>query len=171
MDPWDMLEGGQEVGRLDVEKNWNEVAWDDVNDIELPIEMVRAARREEMEHMRGKIFTVVKKAEAWARTGKAPTSTKWVDTDKTHGTGESMVRSRWVASGFKDPRERDRADLFSATPPLELLRLMLSRQATVRVDGRERKSMYLDIKKAHLTPKCEQDVYVELPQEAGGQVG
>ena len=27
--------------------------------------------------------------------------------------------------------------------------------------------MYLDIKKAHLTPKCEQEVYVELPEEAG----
>lgn len=33
-----------------------EVAWCDVTDIELPFEMVRKARREEMEHMKGKIF-------------------------------------------------------------------------------------------------------------------
>ena len=26
--------------------------------------------------------------------------------------------------------------------------------------------MYLDVKKAHLAPKCEQEVYVELPTEA-----
>ena len=69
--------------------------------------MVRKARREEMEHMKGKIFKVVKKEEAWRVTGKAPMSTKWVDTDKTHGTAEPTVRSRWVARDFKDPKEKD----------------------------------------------------------------
>ena len=48
-------------------------------------------------------------------------------------------------------------DFFSATPPLELMRYMLSRQATIRDDGQERKTMYLDVKKAHLIPKCDQD--------------
>ena len=33
-------------------------------------------------------------------------------------------------------------------------------------DGRERKSMYLDIKTAYVIPVCEQVVYVELPAEA-----
>jgi hypothetical protein len=143
-----------------------EFAWDDVNDIRLPLELVRKARAEEMSHMKGKIFKVVKKAEAWARTGRAPISTKWVDTDKTHGTGEPVVRSRWVARDFKDPCDKDREDLFSATPPLEMLRLVLSRQATIRPDGLARKTMYLDIKKAHLAPLCQQDVYVDLPEEA-----
>ena len=77
-----------------------------------------------------------------------------------------MVRSRWVARDFKGPNEKDREDLFSATPPIELMRFMLSRQATRRNDGRERKTMYLDVKKAHLAPLCEQDVYVDLPAEA-----
>ena len=62
--------------------------------------------------------------------------------------------------------EKDREDLFSATPPLEMMRFIMSRQANHRKDGRERKSMYLDIKKAHAIPLCEQDVYVELPGEA-----
>ena len=116
--------------------------------------------------MKGKIFKVVKKSEAWRITGKAPISTKWVDTDKTHGIGVPVIRSRWVARDFKDPKEKDREDLFSATPPLEMMRFIMSRQATHRKDGRERKSMYLDIKKAHVIPLCEQDVYVELPGEA-----
>ena len=82
-------------------------------------------------------------------TGKAPISTRWVDTDKTHGIGEPMVRSRWVARDFKDAHDKGREDLLSATPPLELIRLVLSRQATRRKDGKERKTMYLDVKKAH----------------------
>ena len=142
-------------------------AWDDVNDIPLPLEKVIEARREEIGFMKGKTFEVVKKEEAYRVTGKAPIGTRWVDTDKSHGVGDLKVRSRWVARDFKDRKERDRADLFSATPPLELIRYMLSRQATRRDDGRERKSIYIDVKKAHLMPKCEQDVYVELPEEAG----
>jgi hypothetical protein len=83
-----------------------EYAWDDVNDMALPIDMVKKARREEMVHMKGNIYKVVKKSEAWEVTGKAPISTKWVDTDKTHGTGEPMVRSRWVARDFKNRTRR-----------------------------------------------------------------
>ena len=95
-----------------------EFAWDDVNNSALPLELVKNARQEDMRHMKGKIFKVVKKEEAWKVTGKAPISTKWVDTDKTHGTGTPMVRSRWVARDFKDPKEKECEDLFSATPPI-----------------------------------------------------
>jgi hypothetical protein len=144
-----------------------EYAWDDVNGGELPLDKVRAARQEEMNHMKGHTFVVVKKAEAYRVTGRGPISTKWVDTDKSHGEGEMLVRSRFVARDFKGKGEKDREDLFSATPPLELIRYALSRQATKRPDGRERKSMYIDIKKAHLIPKCKADVYIELPPEAG----
>ena len=118
-----------------------------MNDIALPIDLVRKAREEEMGHMKDKIFKVVQRSEAWRVTGKAPISTKWVDTDKTHGTGEPMVRSRWVARDFKGPNEKDREDLFGATPPIELMRFMLSRQATRRKDGQVRKTMYLDVKR------------------------
>ncbi len=169
VDPDMKLKGDPEEDEADDIKDGieEEFAWDDVNNFPLPLNEVRQARKEEMGHMKGKIFKVVKKEEAWQVTGKAPISTKWVDTDKNHGTCDKpMVRSRWVARDFKNPNDKDREDLFSATPPIEMMRLMISRQATRRQDGRERKTMYLDIKKAHLTPKCEQDVYVELPEEA-----
>ena len=71
-----------------------------------------------------------------------------------------------MARDFKNPNEKDREDLFSATPPVELMRFMLSRQTTRREDGKERKTIYLDVKKAHLAPLCDQDVYVDLPAEA-----
>ena len=92
-----------------------------------------------------------------------------MDVDKSHGVGEMFIRSRWVARDFKEKGEKDWEDLFSATTPLELMRYMISRQATIRDDGQERKTMYLDVKKAHLIPKCDQDVYVQLPPEAGAQ--
>jgi hypothetical protein len=47
-----------------------------------------------------------------------------------------------------------------------MLTLVLSRQATIRPDGLARKTMYLDIKVAHHAPRCHQNVYVVLPEEA-----
>ena len=146
----------------------NETAWDDVNaNAELPIKEVKDARIEEMGHIKEKVFEIVKRKESYEKTGKAPKSTKWVDTDKSHGQGQVLVRSRWVARDFKTRGERDREYLFCATPPLELLRFMVSKQATASKTGKVRKSMFIDVKKAHLIPKCDQDVYVELPPEAG----
>ena len=69
------------------------------------------------------------------------------------------VRSRLVARDFKGG-DKHRDDLFAATPPLESKRL--------RVNGRlTRKLLFIDAKKAHLNPVCKEDVYVELPDEAG----
>ena len=73
-----------------------------------------------MSYMKGKIFKVVKKSEACGLRDKHQSVQKWVDTDKNHGTGEPMVRSRRVARDFKDPKEKDREDLFRATPPLDV---------------------------------------------------
>ena len=148
---------------------WGEFAIDDITGAQLSLDLVRAARREEMHNMLSRTVKIVKTAEAYEKTVKGPISTKWVDVDKSHGVGEMLVWSRWVARDFKEKGEKDREDLFSATPPLELMRYMLSWQATIRDDGPERKTMYLDVKKAHLIPKCDQDVYVQLPPEAGAQ--
>eukprot|EP00973_Karenia_brevis_P077023 10695622-Karenia_brevis.AAC.1 len=41
----------------------------------------------------------------------------------------------------------------------------MSRAVTERVDGRSRKLMFIDVKKAHLNPVCEEDVYLDLPEE------
>ena len=63
---------------------------------------------------------------------------------------------------------KNREYLFCATPPLELLRFLVSRTATRSrlARGRKRKMLCIDVKKAHLIPKCEEVVYVELPEEA-----
>ena len=94
---------------------------------------------------------------------------RWVDTNK--GSEENIdVRCRLVARDFKG-EDKHRDDLFAETPPLESKRLLLSRAATKRRDGQLRSLMFIDAKKAHLNPMCEEDVYIELPEEVGAPAG
>eukprot|EP00973_Karenia_brevis_P016808 2302418-Karenia_brevis.AAC.1 len=43
--------------------------------------------------------------------------------------------------------------------------MLMSRAITKRSDGKSRKLMFIDGKKAHLNPVCDEDVYLELPEE------
>ena len=75
-----------------------------------------------------------------------------------------IVRSRMVARDFKGG-DKDRDDLFAETPPLEGKRMLFSRAVTRKKGGGSRKLMFIDVRKAHLNPRCEENVYVELPEE------
>ena len=151
-----------------INEEWQE-AWDDVNGGELKIEDVRKGRSEEIGCMKGRrIWSVKDTGECWERTGRKPVSVKWVDTDKG-SAGKVEVRCRLVARDFKVKGEKDREDLFAATPPLEGKRWLFSRAVT---RGRGvRKILLIDARKAHLNPKCTEDVYIELPPEAGEGAG
>ena len=131
--------------------NLRENAWDDLHGTCLPMDQVLAARHEEMSHMKGHTFVIVKRQECFDRTGRAPISTRWSDTDKSYGQWLMRVRSRFVARDFKRTGEKDREDLFCATPPLELLRKIVSLMVTKspRDCGRVRKMLFIDVKKAH----------------------
>ena len=106
--------------------------------------------------------------ECWDKTGKAPVSVRWVDTNKGGDTAaEWEIRCRLVARDVKGG-DKGRDDLFAETPPLQGKRLLLSRCLTRRKDGRRRRKLLLiDARKAHLNYLCEDDVYVELPEECG----
>ena len=96
-------------------------------------------------------------------------SVRWVDTNK--GTPDKPeVRSRLVARDFNAGSDRDREDLFAATPPWELKRLLLSHAADRR-GKKVRKIMLIDVKKAHLYPLCVTDTFIELPEEVGAGPG
>ena len=150
-----------------------ELEWaeDDVNGKELDIELVRKARAEEMQFIKGiPLYEEKDVSESWKVTGAAPISAKWVDTDK--GRGEIIdIRSRWVARDFKVKGDRDREDLFAAMPPLEakkvLFKMAAMRMSRSRWGKKSRKLLFIDVRKAHLNGVCEEDVYVELLLEAG----
>ena len=164
-----MTEDDEDMKDEEYDGKWQECGWDDNSGAILPVELVKAARQEEMEYLKTRgTYQVVDKKECFERTGKRPISTRWVDCDKSHGQKHVVVRSRLVARDFKNKGDRDREDLFCATPPLELLRFLVSRMVTCsgQEDRSARKMMFIDVKTAHLIPRYEEDVYVELPEEA-----
>ena len=56
--------------------------------------------------------------------------------------------------------EKGRDDLFAETPPLEAKSMLISGTATRRKDGRWRKLVFIDAKKAHLNSEFRLGVYV-----------
>jgi len=141
-------------------------------DGELDPEMVKKGRKEEAEYMALKLgmFEFGDYGEAKARGGKEPTTTKWVEGKKAGEDGEEFVRCRLVARDFKPKREGPRDDLFAAMPPLEVKKGLFALVAGERGRRRRRgmdemKLMYIDVKKAHLNAKCDEEEWVELPRE------
>ena len=95
---------------------------------------------------------------------------RWVDTNK--GSEEvPEVRSRLVARDFKGKKGERDDELYAATPPVEAMRMMCSKMVAPRKSRKRRKMLLMDVRKAHLNPKCEEDVYIELPAECGAPPG
>ena len=74
-----------------------------------------------------------------------------------------------VARDFKVKNEKARDDLFASMPPLEAKKMMFRMTAGVRGWRRrnnkeEIKLMFIDVKKAHLNAKCDEEAWVELPE-------
>ena len=90
------------------------------------------ARKMELEYVdKRPVYEEVPTEECLRATGKMPVDTKWVDIDKG-GPGAHFYRSRWVA---KDFRTTTTDEYFSATPPYEAVKLMLSLAASQRRKG------------------------------------
>lgn len=139
-------------------------AFDEYTGDELPPQLVREARAEEVAMMEEwAVWDVVEVAEAHRVTGKPPLKGRWVDTNKGD-RARPDVRSRWCAKELALHRSDQ---FFAATPPLEALRLILSIACTGRQDGSRggRKVLLLDAKKAHLHAMAVRNVYVDLPPE------
>ena len=132
--------------------------------------MVKNGRHEELMYMIDKLqmFEFGDERQAWAQGGKRPTTTKWVEGPKVGEDGKAFARCRLVARDFKPQREGPRDDLFAAMPPLEAKRALFALAAgerrRMRAQGlREEKVLLLGLKKAHLSAKCEEEEWVELP--------
>ena len=83
-------------------------AWDDVHGGELPIEDVKAARKDETNYMTNrKIWSEVPIGESLEKTGKGRVSVSWVDVNNG-GAGAMVVRCRLVA---RDLRAKRRAEM------------------------------------------------------------
>lgn len=139
-------------------------AWDDVTKEALDPDMVREARRVEMEFFdKMQVYTRVSRDDQRRTKGKI-IRVRWID----HNKGDMdnpAYRSRLVGMEFKTGRCDE---LYASTPPLEALRMIVSWAATVDDGTRgaaRRQVMVNDVSRAYFYAKCSRDIYVELPPE------
>ena len=98
-------------------------AWDDVSGKDLKPELVRKARAEEMEYIeKTNLYNKVPRSKA-TKLGQKVIAVRWIVINKGDADNENY-RSRLVAKDFNNSL---RPDLSAATPPLEALKLIVSR--------------------------------------------
>ena len=136
-------EGGQIVQELNSIREGK--YWDDAKGGWVDPILLRKAREEEMQNVKKQaVNEKVPMSQCWKETEKNPIKTVWVDTNK--GTSECPnMRSRWVA---KEHNTGPRPDLFSATSPLEGVKLVISGAASSNQKGTV--LLVIDMRRAHL---------------------
>ena len=112
-----------------------------------------------------RVWGIVPISHCLRRTGRKPLRGGWVDVNKGDSASPE-VRCRYVANEVAYAKN---ALFHSSTPPLEVLRLLISHVASGRSDGRGgRKIMVLDARKAHLHAAAERERYLcSRAQHAG----
>ena len=133
--------------------------YDDVNGgLELDKDKVIEARKLEMQFfMKMGVYSKVDRSEV-AKAGGKVISTKWIDTDK----GGGRYRSRLVGRELKFDK---RQDLFSPTPPLETLKLLIAKCAKGQRGPTPLRIGAFDVSRAYFYAPCRRPLYIEIPDE------
>ena len=128
-------------------------------------EKVREARMEEVGYMKTKLlWDEVSRSDA---SGHRIVSGKWVDTNR--GTeNKPEIRCRLVARDFR--RQGQGGSLCGCTT-VGAEEAADCRTRPERSNGKTRKMLLIDVKKAHLNSECTEDVFIELPEEVGAAKG
>ena len=151
----------------DIEPDVEDLFYDDVSGASLPSDLVKKGREDELEIIEElKVWEIRPISECFDVTGKAPITTRWVDTNK--GDVDSPdVRCRLVGRELKAFQLRD--DVFSATPPLMAVMFLFSLFMTLNIPGASAGAamclMFLDISRAYFHSPATRDIYVKLPPE------
>ena len=136
-------------------------AVDDISGACLDPESVKIARGVEMGFFKDmKVYEKVPRAEQ-KETGGKIIGTKWIDVNKGD-SDNPRIRSRLVGKEFRTGPDDA---LFASTPPLEALRAVISRAATVGPGEEKKEVMVNDVSRAYFYAKCTRCIYIELPKE------
>ena len=149
------------------DSNLTRPVYDEYTGLELPLDKVQESREEELKFCaKLNVWDVVPRTECIERLGRRPFGTRWV----THNKGDLRtldIRSRLVVQETKKVStiaKNDFAAVFSATPPLESLRFILSITMSVSSDcGEHIVLRFLDVSRAHPHVPIKRLVYIELP--------
>ena len=102
---------------------------------------------------------VYRKVHKMHAKGKTIITTRWVDTNK--GTKEDPnYRARLVGREIK---KDNRLDLFSATPPLETMKVLISECAHGQEEGK--RMAVVDVKRAYFYAPTRREIYIKIPEE------
>ena len=160
--PWPKLD----ILAVDADETRSEEweAEDDVKGGPLDPREVKAARQKEIQYLWDmEVYECSTEAESKARAGRNPVGLKWIDTNK--GSAEApRYRSRLVCT---EVRHKGVEPIFSATPPLETLRVLLyvaCQEDVFRVEDPFPISI-ADVSRAHFYADAVRDVYVRLLDE------
>jgi hypothetical protein len=136
-----------------------EAACDDVSGAWLDPKLVHEGRAVEMELFRSMgVYDHVPRSEQQSTGGKI-IGTKWIDVNKGD-FDNPRIRCRLVGKEFRTGPDDA---LYASTPPLEALRMVLSRAATV--GGSEREIMVNDVSRAYFYAKMTRPLYIEISKE------
>ena len=149
--------------------NEQSLIWDDMSGKQLNTKLVKNARAEEMTEVRKHaVYLKVPIKQCFEETGTGPIGTRWVDVNKGDDSNVDY-RSRLVAQELKRLSWAD--DLFAATPPLEVKKLLFSMAVTEGIgfkEGQREKGFkidFIDIRRAYFHSKARRRVFVKLPPE------
>ena len=109
--------------------------WVEMSGTLLNMKLVKSAREEEMVEVRKhSVYMKVPISQCLEETGAHPIGTRWIDVNK--GDDKNVeYRSRLVAQELKRFSWAD--DLFAATPPLEVKKLIFSMAVTEGIGFKE----------------------------------
>ena len=139
-------------------------AEDDVKGGPLDPNEVKRVGEKEMKYLWDmEVYEYSTEAEARARTGRNPVVLKWLGTN-TGSAEATRYRSRLVRT---EVRQKGVEPIFSATPPLETLRVLLGVACLEDVFRVEDPLLITtaDVSRAHFCADAVRDVHVRLPDE------
>ena len=147
--------------------------WDDVNGGYLPEDLVLAARREEIDWVHSEGFYEIVPVQECRDAGMMPLDLIWVDKDKSVDPTRKKIRSRLRAREFKTKKQGKiqralpASQLFSAMPPLEAVKVLVSLMMSVNLShkGKPLKLTHYDISRAHFQGTAQRLVYIKRPEE------
>ena len=157
-----------EADSEELQEDYNKF-FDNISGEELPPDLVAKARQEEISWVRSiNLYDKVPRAEADSR-GIRPLPIRWVDANKGD-RAHYNVRSRLVGKELKAKTKHALLahELFSAMPPWEMVKSLLSLLVS---DGVSAESLVLgvfDISRAHFMAPATRELYVEIPDEDRG---
>ena len=162
------LEAGQHVWLTSPE--YYEEIYDAITGVRLDPVLVAKARNTEMRFLVDELnaYKYDSVDNCLKTTGKCPIPVKWVDVNKGDAQ-RPEVRSRLAVADTKHRTalsEEDNAQTFSATPPYEALRLLVSFVMSPRDTGeKSHVLMFIDITRAHPHCAMRRQVWVQLTAE------